>query len=185
MHLWMKRNCSSRFGSQLFTSIWFCGLKKCFPFDVQITSKFSDVFGPSNFIAKLRQWPLNLNCVGEDSGSRVHISKGEVQSCFIFTMVKFWSTIFYFLKDRASWHLVWGNSKWLCATGCAAHIKRHLCLFLLVPFARRMCFPDKWNLEASLLSNLHERIRQRAYEDYEGSCTIHLKSHSSYRAPCR
>lgn len=44
-----------------------------------------------------------------------------------------------------------------------------------------MHFPEKWNLETSLPSNLHERSRQRAYEDDEGPHPVHLESHSSQR----
>lgn len=40
-----------------------------------------------------------------------------------------------------------------------AHTKGGAYLFIAVPFARRMHFPDKQILEGSLLSNLHERIR--------------------------
>lgn len=160
-------------------------LKKCFPLDFQIVADLIDLFSPLNFIAKLKQWPLTSELCGEDFGSWVHTPKSEVQSCFISALVTFLSITSYFLKERASWHLVWWNSRWPRATGYVAHIKGRVCLLFLIPFARRMHFPDKWNLGTSLPSNLHERIRQRAYKDHEGSCAIHLESQSSYRAPRR
>lgn len=106
VRLWIKRNCSARFGSQLLNSTWFSGLKM-FPLDFQIMADFSDVFGPLNFIANLRQWPLDLHPVGKiDSGSWVHTADCEVQSCFISTMAIFWSIMFYFLKGQLAFSLV-------------------------------------------------------------------------------
>lgn len=73
VRLWIKRNRSARFGSQWLKSTYLFSGLKMFLLDFQIMVDFSDVFGPLNFIASLRQWPLDLCLVGMiDSGSWVH-----------------------------------------------------------------------------------------------------------------
>lgn len=76
-----------------------------FSFNFQIMADFSDVFGLLNFIAKLKQRPLDLNCVKRILAAESTTPRVKSKSCFISTMVTFGSMMFYFLKERASWHL--------------------------------------------------------------------------------
>lgn len=176
-HLWIEGNCSARFGSQVFPSIWFSGYKKkVFSLDFKIMANFRDMFGPLNFIAPLRPWPVA--CGGP--GCRAHTLLVQVRAALLLPRH---SLISHVLLLEGKGQLVLSLVAPPVATGLR-NIEGRVCFFSLVPLAGRVCFPDQWNVEASLPSSSHGGIRQRAHEGQEGSCTTSLNSPGSCKAPC-